>query len=65
MTTSKKNVPHFERSNYDTAKIIYKRTFGYIATENDEREIRFCREIFRSKHVTHSQTKQMPPLQKF
>ena len=65
MNTYKKNILLIERNSNKTAKIIYKRIFGYIDTENSEKEIRFCQEIFRHKHIAHSQTRRTLPLQKF
>ncbi|MBE6303984.1 MAG: hypothetical protein E7089_08635 [Bacteroidales bacterium] len=65
MSRNEKIHPFFERNNNKTARIVYRRTFGYITTDDREGEIRFCQEIFRSSHITHSQIKRTPPLQKF
>ena len=65
MTGDEKKVPLFERNSLKTARIVYKRIFGYISTDDSEGEIRFCHEIFRCKQIRHSQAKRMPPLQKF
>ncbi len=65
MSINNNNTKLFERKYRKTAKIVYKRFFGYTSTESEGCEIRFCGEIFRSKYVAHSQIKRMPPLQKF
>ena len=65
MASDEKRVLLFERNSLKTARIVYKRIFGHISTDDSEGEIRFCQEIFRCKQIRHSQSKRMPPLQKF
>lgn len=65
MATDERNILFIKRSNRKTAKIVYKSVFEELATGDNDKEIRFCQEIFRCRCFTNSHTTRIPPLQKF